>query len=152
MNDKHLIEINGVKIEVDLRTAKRVEQMRIGTRVKVLRKKYGDTYEVLHGVIIGFEPFQSLPTIIVALASVDHSEAKIEFVYFNAKSEGLELVVAMDEDLAAIDKDDFIKKIDADIAKKQLEIRTLEDRKNYFLTKFACYWEAVESAVRDATA
>jgi hypothetical protein len=147
-----IIEINGVKMQVDLRCAKRIEEIHVGSRVKVLKKKtYGDQYEVKHGVVIGFEPFEKLPTIIIAVANVDYSEAKVEFLYYNSKTEDTEVVVAMDDDLAAIDKVDFVKKIDTDVAKKELEIRELQDRKQYFLSKFKCYWEPLEQAVRDAT-
>lgn len=148
---KTVIEINGVKMEVDLRHARRVENIGIGTRVKALRKKYGDSYEVLQGIVIGFEPFKELPTIIVAVASIDYNTAKIEFVYYNAKSEGIELVVASDDDLAALDKNDFVSKVDREITLKESEIKELEARKAYFLAKFKCYWQPIEEAVADAT-
>lgn len=149
--NKTVIDINGVKLEVDLRYARRVENIGIGTRVKVLRKKYGDSYEVLQGIVIGFEPFRELPTIIVAVANIDYSEAKVEFIYYNAKSEGIELVVASDDDLAALDKNDFVSKVDREITKKESEIVELNARKAYFLAKFKCYWEPIEQAVADAT-
>jgi hypothetical protein len=145
-----IIEINGVKMEVDFRHARRVENIRVGTRIKVLRKKYGDSYEVLHGIVIGFEPFKELPTIIAAVATFDYQEAKIEFIYYNSKTEGLELVVATEDDLAALDKNDFVARIDREIAKKEGEITDLIARKSYFLLKFKCYWEPIEQAVADA--
>ena len=98
-----VIEINGVKLEVDLRTARRVENIRVGTRVKVLQKKYSDSYEIRHGVVIGFEPFLELPTIIIAVAKIEYNSATVEFVYFNSKSEGIQIVVSCDDDLAALD-------------------------------------------------
>jgi hypothetical protein len=63
-----IIEINGVKFEVDGRTAtlRQIDTIRIGARVKVLKKKYGDDYEVHHGVVVGFEPFKEAPTFIIA--------------------------------------------------------------------------------------
>jgi len=64
----------------------------------------------------------------------------------------VEVVVATDDDLAALDKNDFIAKVDKDIEKKKLEIIELENRKSYFLAKFNCYWQPIEDAVRDATA
>ncbi len=153
MKENHtVIEINGVKMEVDLRSARRIEEIRVGSRVKVLAKKYGDSYEVKHGVVIGFEPFKNLPTIIICTATVDYSEAKVEFLYYNAKSEGVEVVIANDDDLAALDKNDFLSKCDKEIERKKLEIAELENRKKYFLAKFNCYWSDVEQAVADATA
>lgn len=148
---KTVIEINGVKMEVDLRYAKRIEHITVGSRVKVLRKKYSDSYEVLHGVVIGFEPFKALPTIVICVANVEYQEAKIEFVYYNAKSEGIEVVVACNEDVAALDKNDFLAKCDREIFKKQNEIAELENRKSYFLAKFNTYWQEIEQAVADAT-
>jgi hypothetical protein len=148
MNTK-VIEINGVKMEVDMRYAKRVDEIRVGTRVKVLRKEYS-SYKVLHGIVIGFEPFKQLPTIIVAAARVDYSEAKVEFIYYNAKTEDTEIVVACDDDIADLDKNDFVKKVDSEIAKKQNEIKELEARKEYFLEKFKSYWQPIEDAVAEA--
>lgn len=151
-NTTAVIEIKGAKLEVDLRTAKRIDTIKVGTRVKTLHKKYGNTYEVKHGIVIGFEPFKELPTIIVAVASYDYNQAKIEFVYYNAQTEDIDLVVALDDDLAALDKNQFCSFIDREITKKQEEIKELECRKQFFLDKFAAYWQPIEQAVADATA
>lgn len=140
---KTVVEINGVKMEVDLRYAKRIEHLTVGTRVKVLVKQY-DGHKVRHGVIIGFEPFEKLPTIIVSVAVVDYSGAKLEFIYYNAETKDTEIVVAHDDDEAALDKSEVCDLIDREISKKELEIKDLRDRKNYFLQKFACYWQPVE--------
>lgn len=150
--EKTVIEINGVKMEVDLRHARRIDHICVGTRVKALKKTYGDSYEVLHGIVIGFEPFKNLPTIIIAAAKIDYQTAKIEFIYFNSKTEGVEIVVSCDDDLAALDKNDFVNQVDREVAKKKAEIEELEARKTYFLEKFKCYWEPLEQAVADATA
>ncbi len=150
--EKQLIEINGVKMEVDLRYARRIENIVVGSRVKVLHKTYGESYEVMHGVVIGFEPFTKLPTIIIACAKVSYNEAKVEFLYYNAKTEGVEIVLAIDEDVAALDKNDFINQCNREIDKKKLEIDELEARKKFFLDKFNCYWQAVEQTVKDVSA
>ncbi len=139
MKDTKIIEINGVKLEVDLRTAKRVDQIRVGDKVKVLKKQYSD-YKVYHGVVIGFEPFEKLPTIIVACAIVEYSSAKMDFIYYNSQTKDVEIVVANNDDEAALDQNDFISKIDSEILKKEAEITELNDRKNYFLAKFKTYW------------
>ena len=52
MENKRIIEINGIKLEVDLTTAKRIDEFKVGDNVKVLRKSYNDTFEVLAGVIL----------------------------------------------------------------------------------------------------
>lgn len=72
-----IIEINGVKFEVDARTAtlRQVQSIRIGARVKVLKKKDSDTFEVHHGVVVGFEPFEKNPTMIVAYIESQYSSS-----------------------------------------------------------------------------
>ena len=39
MEEKRIVEIDGVKIEVDLRTAKRVDSYKVGDNVKILEKE-----------------------------------------------------------------------------------------------------------------
>ena len=73
--DKRIIEINGIKMEVDLSTAKRVDEFKVGDAVKVLRDK-----KVLSGAIVEFVNFRELPTIKVAVFSTDYWGSKIEFI------------------------------------------------------------------------
>ena len=140
---KQIIEINGVKMEIDTRSAVRLDTFSIGTRVKVLTKTYSG-YQVRHGIVIGFEPFKQLPTIIVAVAALTYGEAKVEFLYFNAETKETELVVALDDDAADLDKNAFVKQVDYEIDKKRAEIRQLEERRAYFLDKFKSFWTPTE--------
>ena len=60
---KKIIEINGVKMEVDLRHATQIHtEIKIGSKVKVLHKQHGGQ-NIYHGVVCGFENFVDLPTI-----------------------------------------------------------------------------------------
>jgi hypothetical protein len=139
-NALRVIEVNGVKMEVDLRTATRVDQLTIGSAVKVLQKSYGDTFNVYPGVIVGFEPFDSLPTIIIAVMKVDYSSSTIEIVNFNTKSEGVEIVPALDALELQIDKAEVCRKFQLEIDKKQQEIDEIENKRKYFLEKFGQYF------------
>ncbi len=141
-----VIEINGVKLEVDLRTAKRIDTLQVGTRVKVLKKQYGNSFKVLFGIIIGFDPFKELPTIVIATADVSYGDSKIEFLYYNAESKDVEVVVATDDDALALDKEAFLKWTEQQINRKQAEIKDLEDKRDYFLGKFSTYWTPAEKA------
>ena len=143
MKETTVIEVNGVKLEVDLRSARRIENITVGSRVKVLKKQY-DGHKVKHGVVIGFEPFTQLPTIIICVMEDNWNAAKLEFVYYNAETKETEVVVARDDDEHALDKNDVCAKIDREIAKKESEIQELRDRKSYFLDKFATYWTPVK--------
>lgn len=140
--ENKIIEINGVKFEVDARTAtlRQLSTIRIGARVKVLKKKYSDDFEVHHGVVIGFEPFEKTPTIIIAyLDSLTSSSPEIKFIYYTAKS--TEQVIISDEnDREALQAANIVGAIDKQIAVKTREIQDLEDKKKYFLDNFQSYW------------
>lgn len=143
MDDRTVIEVNGVKLEVDLRTARRVDTLRVGDRVKVLTKAY-DGYAVSAGTIIGFEPFANLPTIIVAYLSKDYRSSDVKFCHFNAQSTDVEIVKAIDDDAVEIDKVNILANLDNEIAKKRDEITEIERKRQYFLDNFRAYWETVE--------
>lgn len=140
-----IIEINGVKFEVDARTAtmKQIANVKLGARVKVMVPSYGDQVTVHHGVVVGFEPFQNNPVIIVAYLTDAYSSApEIKFLYFTAKSKE-SIVISDEDDRQAIARDQVVEAIDKKIAKLQAEITDLEDRKTYFLKNFKTYWHAL---------
>lgn len=147
METRQIIEVSGVKLDVDLRTAVRVDTLRVGDRVKVLVKApYGtDGHKVHPGVVCGFEPFAKLPTIIVAYIEIDWQEAKLKFAHLNAESKDIEIIKAIDNDHLDLDKANVIALLDRDIAKKQTEVDEAQRRKDYFLREFGAYWAPVEA-------
>lgn len=82
---KRIIEIGGVKLEVDLRDAKVIENYKVGTKVKILIKEY-DSYKPYPGIIVGFDEFEKLPTIKVAYLNTGYSDASIKFAFINEES------------------------------------------------------------------
>lgn len=138
------IEINGVKFDIDLRHAVRVDRLRIGDRVKVLIKSYGDSYAVYHGVIVAFEPFAMLPTIVVAYMDLSYTSCELKFLSYNAKTEGTEVVAATDDDALAMDKGRILDTFDANIERAEREIEQIQERKRYFLKNFSRYWGEIE--------
>lgn len=144
-SNKQIIEINGIKMEVDTRYARRIDTFQVGTKVKVLEKQnsYGSTdTKVYSGVIVGFEPFDSLPTIIVCYLEIDYSGASLKFAYVNtATDKKWEIVAAVDDDLP-VQKADVLTKIDREVEKKRDEISELERKRSYFLQHFSTYFEA----------
>lgn len=130
MEGKTIIEVNGVKLEVDLRSAKRIDELRVGDRVKVLNKLY-EGYEVLPGTVIGFEPFEKLPTIIVAYLKIDYAGTSIKYLYFNAQSKDVEIIKAIDDDQLDINKADVLSRFDQEIKKRKDEIEDMERRKQF---------------------
>lgn len=144
MSEKTIIEVNGVKLEVDMRYARRVDEIRIGDRVKVLKKQgYGDGFVVAPGIIVGFEPFKQLPTIVVAYIEHDWQKAEIKFLHYNAALKDTEIVHAADEDFH-VDRDALIARFDKQIAAKRAEVETIEEQRRYFETNFRAFWTRVE--------
>lgn len=138
MEDKRIVEIDGVKIEVDLRTAKRIDTFKVGDNVKVLCKKYNDTFEVKPGIITDFANFKERPTIVVAVFNEGSwsSSPSIEFIHiYEGMEDKYEIVYTSDEDLR-LTKDGVIEKFERDIAKKRNEAQDLENQLNYFIKHF----------------
>ena len=128
---KKIIEINGVKMEIDLRHAKQVyDELKIGSKVKVLCKEYSD-HKVYYGVIVGFENFPSLPTIEVCYLKTEYGEPELKFASINSKtSEKFEIVPALDWSPLA-KKDKILGYFDDEIRKIEERITILKNKKEY---------------------
>jgi len=140
MENKQIIEINGVKLEVDLTNARVIENYRVGDVVKVLRKEYNNQWKSHSGTIVGFDAFENRPTIIIAYVD-DGYNADIHFLYYNADTENAEICPANSNDLA-FSKESVIEKMNRDIAKKKAEIDEIEQKRNFFIEHFSrCFGE-----------
>lgn len=138
MEEKRIVEIDGVKIEVDLRTAKRIDTFKVGDNVKVLCNKYNDTFVVKPGIITDFANFKEKPTIVVAVFNEGSwsSCPSIEFIHiYEGMEDKYEIVYTSDEDLR-LTKDGVIEKFEREIAKKRNEAQDLENQLNYFIKHF----------------
>jgi len=140
--EKTIIEVGGVKLEVDMRYARRVDTLRVGDRVKCLVKKYGNTHETYPGVVVGFEPFPSLPSIVVAyLDTSSYNGDTLKVKTFNQKTEDFEIVPDVDRNSLEVDKGRVLTMLDRDIEKKREELNQSELRRQYFLDNFGSYFE-----------
>jgi len=137
--NRRIIEINGMKLEVDMSTAKRIDEFKIGDNVKVLRKTYNG-YSIDAGVIVEFVNFKELPTMIVAVFSMDYTGTHLDFINFNAKTEDVELALCCEHELK-LEKCRVIDKINQEIEKKRHEMEELIARRDYFEKYFAKYFK-----------
>lgn len=142
-NGKRIVEIHGTKFEVDLREAHKVEKLRVGDRVSVLTKDYAKTYKVNHGVVVGFEPFAELPTVVISYITSGWDAGKIEILAFNEKTEDVEIVKSTDDVL--FDKAEAVEGLDKRIEKARAELAEEERKKAYFLRHFGRYWREAEN-------
>ena len=144
MSETTIIEVNGVKMEVDLRHAKVVhENLRVGSKVKILSKAGYSGVQVYAGVIVGFEPFPTLPTIIVAYVDTSYSGG-LKFAHINTKTvEQWEMVPSIDDEIP-VEKSDVLARFDRDIDKKRDEVAELERQRDFFLSHFNMYFAKFE--------
>jgi hypothetical protein len=134
-----IIEVNGVKLEVDMRYAKRIEELRVGSRVKVLDGTgYGDA-KVHPGIIVGFEPFAKLPTIIVAYVSADYNDVGLKTISYNAKSEKIEIVASVDDDFS-VSKNEVLGWFRRERQKLNDKLSEIDAKEAFFLDRFKAYW------------
>lgn len=143
--DFQTVEINGVKLEVDMRSARKIENYKIGDRVKVLIKEYS-SYKPYPGVIVAFDMFEKCPTITVAYLKNEYSGCTVEFAYITGGSkegDDKQPELAPYNDDIHVNRADVIETLNKEIFKKQTEIEDLERKKAYFLKNFNKYFEDV---------
>ena len=140
--EKRIIEINGIKMEVDLRTAKRIDEFKIGDNIKVL-KKVNDNFEVFPGVIIDFVDFKDLPTIQIATFKADYWGNHLDFMNFNSETKGVEITKVSEHELV-LEKERILDKFMKEIKKKQNELDEIVSKKNYLLKHFGKYFKDTE--------
>ena len=135
--NKRIIEIDGVKVEIDLRTAKRVESFKVGDNIKILDKEY-DSYKVKPGIIVDFAEFQELPTIVIAVFDEGSwsSSPNISFIYYNKNTSKKVEIVSCSEDEIKVSKEGVIERFEREIQKKKNEYEDLKNKLEYFKTHF----------------
>jgi len=110
----------------------------------VLVKKWGDVFESNPGVIVGFDNFANLPTIVVAYVS-DGRELK--FAYVNSQAKDLE-ICHWNGDLQ-LEKSNVLGWMDSEIRKEQEKLQELEAKRAYFLANFGKYFETDQTEMKE---
>lgn len=135
------VEINGIKVEVDLRTCKRIDTFKIGDNVKVLKSAYGNRYEVYSGVVVDFVNFKERPAIVVAYFDQNVCNGvNIRFETITKDSTDIEIAPCLPHELK-LNKDRVIDKFNIAIAEKEREADELRQKKEYFINNFSKFFE-----------
>lgn len=136
MDEKRIVEINGMKMEVDMRTARRVDTFKVGDNVKVLGETYSDQHEIKPGIIVDFAMFKELPTIVVAVFNDGgwSSLPSISFVHINSES-NKEIIFASEEEIR-LSKEGVVEKFEREIQRKKDEWQDLQNQLAYFKKHF----------------
>lgn len=134
--EKRVIEVNGVKLEVDMRYARRIDEFKVGDTVKVLDKR-NNKNEMRTGVITDFANFKELPTIMVAMYKPGDywSAPSIEFLPYNSDTEDVEIVGVSAEEIM-VSKDTIVDRFNDQIMKKKSELDDLIVKRDTFVKYF----------------
>ena len=133
------IEINGIKMEIDLRTVKHITSYKIGDNVKLLMKDYQE-YVVKPGVIVDFVDFKDNPAIVIAYYNHDYTGTEIKFTTITKDTKNIEIAPCLQHELE-LNKDRVLDKFDLAIADYQRKIDDLVQKKEYFINNFGKFFE-----------
>lgn len=140
-----IVEISGIKLDVDERSARTVESYKVGDRVKVLTKGYGESYKIHYGVIVGFAAFQQLPSIEVMYVSTDTYESEpLKFVTLNDKTDNVEIAPLSEAEVVLMSRDDVLDRLDREIRKRRTALEDIEQKRAFFVRQFGALFEDVE--------
>lgn len=138
--ESKIVEVNGVKMELDYRTAKMsvVDTFKVGDSVKLLKNESYSAPSVKFGVIVGFEEFKSLPTIVVLY--LDFNEMKYAYINKDSKNE---IIKSQEHDLAS-EKNWILDRMKSKIEKAEVELAN--EKRNYklFMEQFGKFFENKE--------
>jgi hypothetical protein len=137
-NNKRIIEINGIKLEVDMSTARRIDEFKVGDNVKVLRKNYSG-YDVEAGVITEFVNFKELPTMIIAVFKQDYSGTSLSFINFNSETKDIEITPCCEHELK-LEKCRVIDRFNMEIDSLKSKVEEMENKRDYFVKHFQKYF------------
>lgn len=128
---RRIVEINGVKLEVDMSTARVIDEYRVGMNVKVLMKEYSG-YVARPGIITEFVNFKEQPTIVIAVFKEDYSGVSIDFVYYNESTADQYEIAPCCEHELKLNKERAIDKFNVKIEEYKSKIAELEAKRDYF--------------------
>jgi hypothetical protein len=131
------VTIKGLVYEVPVKPIIKQESLRVGDYVKLLMKKsYGEGYESFVGMVLNFEPFENLPTVVIAYLEDDFTGTDMRFLYLNKKSKEKVEIIKIPPYEVKFKRPDAIERMEKKIIKLQEEIAEMESKiilfKKYF--------------------
>lgn len=131
---KRIIEVNGIKLEVDLRTATVINHFKVGDPVKILSAEYQDK-KIYPGVIIGFGEFKTTGAIEIMMLKNDYNGADIQFITITEDTEKYE-IIPWNSYEKLFTSDNIYNQFDRQIAKKEMELEDLRRKKEVYIKDF----------------
>ena len=141
-NVMKIIEVNGVKMEVDMRTAKvaKLELYKVGTAIRVLKKEYNDDYKAYAGVIIGVDQFTERPSILIAYLKPGYSDCEICFLSFNKDTKDTEICPA-DNTFIPFQRSTIEEQLNRKVLSAEQNLSEEKAKREYFTKYFEKYFD-----------
>ena len=136
--NKRIVEINGVKLEVDLREAKVIDCFKVGDPVRVFHPS--SDYrggEIKPGVIVGFCEFENTPAIEILELNDSYSDITFSFLTLANEIKSSVKIAPYDKYDGLFSQADVVTKFNRQIERKEHELVDLKMKKKYFIDDFA---------------
>lgn len=124
--------VGAITLAASRDAAVRAEVLRVGDAVRVMSKPSYGSPKVSTGVIVGFEPFKELPTVIVAYIECDYSKAEMKMLYFNDKATEFEILPAAPDTNIEIEKSRVLDWFDSEEQKALASVDEVRAKRRYF--------------------
>ena len=139
--NKRIVEIDGVKLEVDLRNAKVIDHYKVGDPVRVLSN---DSSERIHpGVIVGFCEFDKSPAIEIMILENNYRSIEFSIITLVHGKSNKYQIAPLDKYQGLLSQTNIITQFDREIQKKELELADMKLKKEYFIKDFAKAFERI---------
>lgn len=139
-NSTRIIEISGVKMMIDERTATTIDHYKVGQKIKVLLKEYQNSAKVCQGIITDFfysERSDGTPLGAIQVLIVEDSYSGIDLKFKVYTNETNDMSIAPLNDYEAkIPMTGIVEKFDREIESLKEKIRVLEVKKSAYLDLF----------------
>jgi hypothetical protein len=145
--NKRIVEIDGIKVEVDISTAKVISNYKIGDPVRILHPGEGYGCGIKPGIIVGFCQFEKNPAIEILELDTDYSGTNFRIVTIVSGQKNDVQICPYDRFEGLISRSDVVTRFDREIQKKELELADMKLKKQYFIDEFSKAFEKFVPAI-----
>lgn len=124
--------VGAITVAASREAAVRAEVLKVGDPVRVLTKpSYGDP-KVSTGVIVGFEPFKELPTVVVAYIETEWNKSELKILAYSEKTKDVEILAAPEGVNIEIERSRVLDYFNSEERKKLAELDEIKAKRAYF--------------------
>lgn len=115
--------------------------VRIGDRVKIMKKTYDNKYQSYPGIVVSFDNFKDLPTFNIVYVDAQYNSCNIIMVAYNESTTDYKVCfVPNDSKELDIDKTMILKYFEKAIETKKNELSDLMYKMSYFEKNFGKFF------------